>query len=347
MTDSHDWNSLLGSLTGGISLTQEQAATAVDAIMQGQISDAQIALFLTALKTKGETAAEIAGAASALRGHMRKIGSPHELFLDTCGTGGDGARTFNISTAAALVVAAAGVPVAKHGNRGISSKSGSADVLTALGVNIAAELPVVEHCLAELGIGFCFAPLFHPAMKRVAEVRKSLGVPTIFNLLGPLANPAGAPCQLLGVGKPHLRPLLAEALALLGTRSSIVVSGEDGLDEVTLAAPTRVSLVTGGVIREFTWTPEDFGLTRAPLDSMLIGGPEESAALIRRVLANEPGPARDIVILNAAAALWTAETAPQPQACAERARNALESGAAVELLSKLAALTKPGTEIAT
>ncbi|MGC4007310.1 MAG: anthranilate phosphoribosyltransferase [Pirellulales bacterium] len=221
---------------------------------------------------------------------MRPIRVTHETFLDTCGTGGDGARTFNISTAAAIVVAAAGVPVAKHGSRSVSSRSGSSDVLTALGVDVLAELPTVERCVAELGIGFCFAPLYHPAMKRVSEVRRALGVPTIFNLLGPLANPAVVPCQVLGVGKPAQRPLLAAALRTLGTRRAVVVSGEDGLDEVTLAALTRVSLIEGDAITESVWTPEEFGVARSSLDPLTIDGPEESAALIGRIFAGETGP---------------------------------------------------------
>ncbi|MDX1961705.1 MAG: anthranilate phosphoribosyltransferase [Pirellulales bacterium] len=336
MNNIQHWTELCQNLIAGQALSIETADQALDAIMRGDIPDEQIGEFLLALRNKGETADEIAGAAMALRRHMRAIRSPHATFLDTCGTGGDGARTFNISTAAALVAAAAGVPVAKHGNRGISSKSGSADVLTALGVNISADLPVIERCLAELGIGFCFAPLYHPAMKRVADVRRALGVPTIFNLLGPLANPASAPCQLLGVGKPAYRPLLAGALAQLGTRRSVVVSGRDGLDEVTLAGATDVSLVQDGQITEFTWSPADFGLQESPLDSLLINDPADSAALIHRVLDNEPGPPREIVILNAAAGLWTAGAATDPRVCAARAERAIASGAAKTLLAKLA-----------
>jgi anthranilate phosphoribosyltransferase len=224
----------------GADLTMEQMAQAVGDIMHGRCSQQQIARLLSALHRKGESVAEVAGAASAMRACMTPIRTRHPWVLDTCGTGGDGSGTFNISTAAALVIAATGVPVAKHGNRGITSRSGSADVLAALGVNIQADLQCVERCLDELGICFCFAPLLHRAMRHVAEVRKQLPHPTIFNILGPLVNPAGACFQLLGVGRPELQPLMAEALALLGTRRSLVVRGADGLDEVTLTERTSV-----------------------------------------------------------------------------------------------------------
>jgi len=224
----------------GADLTMEQMAQAVGDIMHGRCSQQQIARLLSALHRKGESVAEVAGAASAMRACMTPIRTRHPWVLDTCGTGGDGSRTFNISTAAALVIAATGVPVAKHGNRGITSRSGSADVLAALGVNIEADKKCVERCLDELGICFCFAPLLHRAMRHVAEVRKQLPHPTIFNILGPLVNPAGACFQLLGVGRPGLQPLMAEALALLGTRRSLVVRGADGLDEVTLTDQTAV-----------------------------------------------------------------------------------------------------------
>ena len=214
--------------------------------------------------------------------------------IDTCGTGGDGSRTFNISTAAALVTAAAGVPVAKHGNRGVTSRSGSADALATLGVNIAADVSTVERCLDTLGICFCFAPLLNPAMQRVAAVRKKLGVPTIFNLLGPLSNPAGAQYQLLGVGKPHLRNLLAEALLLLGTQGAIVVSGDGHLDEVTIAGPTEVTEAADGKVREFRWTAADFGLRQSPLDELIVEGPYESAALDRKRSRRQSRPRRAI-----------------------------------------------------
>ena len=282
--------SALGRLAAGENLSMDEMSACIEAVMQGQASDGEIGVLLTALSAKGETAQELAGAAATLRRHMTPVRTGRAGVVDTCGTGGDGSGTFNISTAAALVAAAAGVPVAKHGNRAITSKSGSADVLVALGVNINATLERVEQCLDQLGICFCFAPLVHPAMKRVAEVRRKLGVPTIFNLLGPLSNPAGAPFQVVGVGRAELRPLLAEALALLGTQRAIVVSGEDGLDEVTLTGPTRVTEIRDGSLRNFTWTPADFGLVPADLASIKVSGPAASAELIRQVLSGKPGP---------------------------------------------------------
>lgn len=331
---------ILGHVAAGNDLSMEEMATAVEAIIERQCAEGEIGLLLTSLRAKGETAAEIAGAASALRRHMVPIRAIHQRFIDTCGTGGDGSGTFNISTAAALVTAAAGVPVAKHGNRSITSRSGSADVLAELGINIEAGVETVENCLNELGICFCFAPLMHPAMKQVAAVRKKLGVPTIFNLLGPLANPAGAPHQLLGVARSEVRPLLAEALALLGTRRSLVVHGEDGLDEVTLSGRTEVTEVAEGATREFRWQPTDFGLPRSQLDSLRVGGPTESAAVIRQLLAGQDGPARDIVVLNAAAALFTAGQSDDPQQCCRQAAAAIDSGAAAELLARLAELSQ-------
>ncbi len=325
----------LGRLAAGEDLSQEEMAASIEAVMAGELTDGQIGILLTALRAKGETAAEIAGAASVLRRQMTPIRSRCRGLVDTCGTGGDGSGTFNISTAAALVAAAAGVPVAKHGNRGITSKSGSADALAALGVNINATVEQVEECLNTLGICFCFAPLMHPAMKRVSEVRKKLGVPTIFNLLGPLSNPASAPFQVLGVGRAELRPLLAEALRLLGTQRAIVVQGEDGLDEVTLCGPTRVTEVNHDTLRHFTWTPADFGLQPASVESIRVAGPDESAALIRQVLAGGKGPARDIVVINAAAALWTAGRADAPGVAAESAAVAIDSGEAQQLLEQL------------
>lgn len=327
---------ILGRLSSGANLTRDECGELIDAMFEGGLADEQIALALSALRAKGETAEEIIGAALVLRQRMTRIGCRHDVFVDTCGTGGDRSGTFNVSTAAALVTAAAGLPVAKHGNRSFSSKSGSADVLAALGVNVQAEVAVVESCLDELGICFCFAPLWHRSMKRVATVRKKLGVPTIFNLLGPLSNPAGAPFQVVGVGRSEMRTKIAAALMALGTRGAIVVHGDDGLDEVTLAGATRVSHATPQGVRELCWTPGDFGLAAAPLDDMLVEGPEESAALIRRVLAGDDGPARDIVVANAAAALWVAGRAATTQEAAALAAKAIDSGAAARLLAALA-----------
>jgi anthranilate phosphoribosyltransferase len=327
---------ILGHVAGGGNLSFEEMSAAFDAIMRGQWSDDQIGLLLTALAAKGETVDEIAGAADAMRRHMTPIRSRHTEVLDTCGTGGGASKMFNVSTTAAIVAAAAGVPVAKHGNRSITSCSGSADVLTELGVNINATTFQVEACLDELGLCFCFAPLAHPAMKHVAAVRKRLGIRTIFNILGPLVNPAGACYQLLGAGRTELRPLLAGALGRLGTKRSFIVSGEDGLGDVTLAGITNVTEVASGGMGEFTWRPEDFGIARQSLDGLQIDTPAASAVVIRKVLGRVPGPARDIVVLNAAAALIVAGRSTEPKSAAALAAETIDSGAAERLLSQLA-----------
>ena len=309
---------------------------AMDALMSGQCDEGQIGLFLTALAAKGETAEEVAGAAAAMRAHMTPIRSRYDRLLDTCGTGGGGSEVFNISTTAALVIAACGVPVAKHGNRSVTSRSGSADVLNELGVNIEASIPQVERCLDELGVCFCFAPLMHPAMRHVSAVRKKLGTRTIFNILGPLSNPAGASHQLLGAGRPELRPLLASALQLLKVERALVVSGEDGLGEMTLAGRTHVTEVSSAGQRELAYIPEDFGLSMTPLNSIRISSPRESAAMIRGVLSGQRGPARHIVVLNAAAGLITFTPSLAPPEAAAQAAAAIDSGGAGELLRRLA-----------
>jgi anthranilate phosphoribosyltransferase len=331
---------VLGRLSAGQNLSQEEMTATLDEVMRGGVPDEQIALLLTALRAKGETVEELAGAAISLRKHMTRIRTRHETVIDTCGTGGVGSKLFNISTTAAIVTAAAGVPVAKHGNRAVTSRTGSADVLTALGVNIAADVPTVERCLDELNICFCFAPLMHPSMKRVAEVRRRLGVPTIFNLLGPLCNPAGAPFQLLGVGRPELRETLAQALILLGTKRSAVVSGEANLGEVTIAGVTYVSEVDDGKVIEHRWTAKDFDLPAADtLEDLAVDNAEQSAAIIRRVLAGEAGYARDIVVANAAVALWVAGKAESLTRGVKLSEHAINSGAAQLLLEQLIQLT--------
>jgi anthranilate phosphoribosyltransferase len=319
----------------GQDLTLAEMSALVDSMMQGKCSEGDIAELLLALRAKGESIDEIAGAAQAMRANMTPIRSTRRDLIDTCGTGGDGSATFNISTAAALVTAATGVAVAKHGNRSITSRSGSADVLAALGVNIEAGVTCVERCLEELGICFCFAPQLHPSMKHVAPVRRRLGVPTIFNMLGPLCNPAGASFQLLGVGKPELRPKLSAALSKLGEAHAVVVCGEDGLDEVTLAGATLVTEVTAQGQREFRWRPEQFGIQPAGLEPLRVDGPEASAAMIRALLEGQPGPARDIVVINAAAALWTIGRHDSLENCAAFAAEAIDSGAARRLLESL------------
>jgi anthranilate phosphoribosyltransferase len=333
-------HAVLGRLSAGEHLTVDEAAAAVDAIMRGEWTEGETALLLTGLRDKGETPAEIAGAAQAMRRHMRPIRTSRTGVIDTCGTGGVGSHLFNVSTTAAIVTAAAGVPVAKHGNRRVTSKSGSADVLAELGVNIDADVPVVEACLDELGLCFCFAPLLHRAMKHVAPVRQKLGGRTIFNLLGPLTNPAGAKFQLLGVGRAELRPLLADALMLLGTERATIAGGDDGLGEVTVAGPTDVIEVIGREARSFRWKPDDFGIEPISVEAATVDSPAASAAIIGNVLAGKPGPARDLVVINAAAALWTAGHETSTMAAADRARGAIDSGAARELLAKLIAKTR-------
>jgi anthranilate phosphoribosyltransferase len=326
----------LGRLAAGENLTQEGMTAAMDAVIGGRVADEQIGLFLTALSAKGETVEEIAGAARSLRNHMTPIRTRHKIVVDTCGTGGVGSKLFNISTAAALVTAAAGVPVAKHGNRAVTSRTGSADVLAALGVNIAAEISCVERCLDELGICFCFAPLMHPSMKRVAEVRRRLGRPTIFNLLGPLCNPAGAPFQLLGVGRAEMQQTIAKSLALLGTRRSVVVSGQS-LGEVTIAGSTHaIEVSEDGTLRDHSWTAADFGLSATEsLDDLAVESAQQSADIIRHAVSGKPGLARDIVVANVAAAIWIAGKSKTLRDGAVVAQQAIDSGSAMQLLDQL------------
>ncbi len=323
----------------GHDLSMQEMSQAIDLIMQGEVPEEDTAGLLVALREKGEAVSELAGAADAMRKNMTRIRSDRPGLVDVVGTGGDGSGTFNISTAAALVTAAAGVPVAKHGNRSITSRSGSADALAELGVNIEASVEQVERCLAELGICFCFAPLFHLSMKHVGPVRRKIEGPTIFNWLGPLCNPASAPYQLLGVGRPAMRSVMAEALSLLGTERALVVCGADGLDEVSLADTTHVTACEGDGLREFDWTAADFGLAAAPHTTLIVEGPAESAAIIRDILSGQPGPPRDIVVLNAAAALHAASPTDSPEQCARRAAQAIDTGAARDLLVRLSEMS--------
>jgi anthranilate phosphoribosyltransferase len=339
-TTSVNTLSTIDRVQAGENLSRAEMADTIASMVGGQWSDDDAAALLLALRDKGETADEIAGAAEALRCHMTRIHTRRTGLVDTCGTGGDASGTFNISTAAALVASGAGVPVAKHGNRAITSKSGSADVLAELGVNIDAPVAVVERCLDEVGICFCFAPLLHPAMKNVAAVRKKLGVPTIFNLLGPLCNPAGAPFQLLGVGRPNLHRMMAEVLALLGTERSLVVCGSDGLDEVTLGGTTHAIEVTPSGLVEHHWTPHDFGLAACERSALLAEDARSSAKIIRGVLAGKRGAPRDVTVAGAAAALWIAGRDPSLSACARLAEGAIDSGAASHVLDRLAEVSR-------
>ena len=326
---------ILDQLESGQNLSVEQMAEAIGVIMEGKSTEDQVARLLVGLQRKGETVDELVGAAQAMRQHMTPIRTERSDVLDVVGTGGDGSMTFNISTAASLVTAAAGVPVAKHGSIAATSRSGSADVLRELGVNIQADVELVEACLNEIGICFCFAPILHPAMKHVAPIRQKLGTPTIFNILGPLANPANAPLQLLGVSKEELLDKMAEALIKLGTNRAVVVYGTDGIDEVTLGGATEAIEISGDNQRRFQWHPEDFGLHKMKLDEIRVENSKQSATKIRSVLQGKPGPATDIVIANAAAALWTAGRDSSIGQCVNLAREAIESGAASEILAKL------------
>ncbi len=328
---------LLTRLLAGRDLPAGRFDEAIRDLLAGRVDAVCGAAFLTALRMKGESAEEIATAARVLRGQMVRLGPVSGPVLDTCGTGGDDSGTFNISTAAALVVAGAGVPVVKHGNRAVSSRSGSADVLLELGVPIEGGPEWAQRCLGQVGFAFCYAPQFHPGMAHVAPLRRKLGIRTIFNLLGPLANPAEAPYQLLGVGKPELLDRLAAAVAALGTRQSVLVCSADGLDEVSLAAPTRVRIVRGNEYESRQWTPEDFGLAAVPVTSIRAANPTDSAALIRRVLDGEDGPARRIVLANAAAALWAAEAVTTLRDGVERADAALRAGKPRAVLDQLRA----------
>ncbi len=325
----------LQTLFAGRPLDAAVVAQAFRDLLSGRVDEPFAASFLTALRFKGETADEIAAAAMVLREQMVRLATVSAPVLDTCGTGGDDSGTFNISTATSLVVAAAGVPVVKHGNRAVSSRSGSADVLRELGVEIEAGPAWSQRCLERTGFAFCYAPHFHAGMKHVAKLRRALGIRTIFNLLGPLANPANADFQLLGVGKPELLDILAGATARLGTRRAVLVCSHDGLDEVSLSAPTRVRIVEGETFSSREWTPADFGLAEVALSELHADGPAESAAVIRSVLNNDDTPARRVVLANAAAALWSADHAPNLRDGVAQAEEVLRSGKAQSLLAQV------------
>ena len=325
----------ISRIVGGADLTEAETASVMGEIMTGGATGAQIAAFITALRIKGETVSEITGAARVMREKATRIKTPSGNVIDTCGTGGDSSMTFNISTASAFVAAGCGAIVAKHGNRSVSSRSGSADVLKALGVNIEANVKLVEECIAEAGIGFLFAPLLHGAMRYAAPVRRDIGIRTIFNILGPLTNPAGAKRQLLGVYDPALTDIMAKVLFNLGSEHAFVVRGEDGLDEITLTGETRVTELKDGVVRTYHIRPEEFGFERCAPEDLKGGDPETNAAIILDTLKGKKGPARDVVLLNSAAAVTAAGLSGSIAEGIALAHGSIDSGAALEKLEKL------------
>jgi len=330
-----NYSNLLRTATAGEDLTRQEAYWAFGQIMDGKCTEAQTAGLLVALAAKGECVDELAGAAEAMREHVVKIDTGGQEVIDTCGTGGTGLSTFNISTAAALVLAGARVKVAKHGNRTNTRASGSADVLEVLGVNLDADPSAVSRCLSEAGVCFCFAVRCHPAMKYAVPVRKALGIRTIFNVLGPLTNPAGATRQVMGVFDGDLTETVAEVLAMLGAERAMVVHAEDGLDELSTVSPTKVSELKDGRVTTRLVTAEQFGLATAKMEDLAISSAEESAERIRAVLAGKTGPARDIVVLNAGAALSVAGKADDIAGGIAIAEGSIDSGQAAAALDKL------------
>ncbi len=334
-------------------LTEPEMIEVMDQIMSGETTPAQTAAFITALRMKGETVEEITGAARVMRDratHIRvgrnvldldrdDINLDLETILDTCGTGGSGTNTFNVSTTVAFVVSARGVKVAKHGNRSVSSTCGSADVLEALGVNLDVTPETVERCIGEIGIGFLFAPALHGAMKHAIGPRREIGIRTIFNILGPLTNPAGAQCQVLGVYREELTEKLAQVLRKLGCKRGFVVHGLDGMDEITLTTETRIAEVTPAGVHSRLFDPEELGLSRCSMADLRGGDAAANAAIVRGVLSGEKGPKRDIVLLNAAFGLVAAGKADDPVEGLRMAANAIDTGLAMEQLEKLAAMT--------
>ncbi len=332
-------------------LTRIEAAAAMEAIMSGAATNAQIAAFLTALRMKGETVEELIGFAQVMRQKAVRVrtaaaevagltGTEREMLIDTCGTGGDATGTFNVSTAVAFVVAGAGLKVAKHGNRSVSSLCGSADVVETLGISLELSAAQVARCIDEVGIGFLYAPLLHTAMKHVMAARREMGVRTVFNMLGPLTNPAGANAQLIGVYAATLTEPLARVLAELGTFRAFVVHGADGLDEISNTGESRLSEVRDGAVRTFTLRPEDFGMARAAIGDLKGGDREQNAQLVRALLEGEPGPKRDIVLMNAAAALVAGAKARDFKEGVELAAHSIDGGAARGRLAALVDLSQ-------
>ncbi len=324
----------IATLVGGGSLNMEEAAAVMEEIMEGQATPSQLSAFIVALRIKGETEEEIAGLARTMRAKAVPVAAVGPV-VDVVGTGGDRSGTFNISTTAALVVAAAGLRVAKHGNRAASSRCGSADVLEALGVKIELTADGVRRCLEETGIAFMFAPVFHPAMKHAGPTRREIGVPTVFNILGPLTNPAGASSMLLGVSRAELVGKMAGVLGRLGARHVLVVHGRDGLDEITVTGPSLVCELKNGEAREYEICPEDFGMKRAAPEGLKGGTAEDNAAIVRSVLCGEKGPRRDIVLLNAAAALMAGDRVSSIPDGLALAAEVVDDGRALKKLDEL------------
>lgn len=329
----------IAQLVAGANLTEQEMVEVMNQVMTGEATPIQVGAFLTALRIQGETVAEVTGAARVMREKASHVDAGEGCVLDTCGTGGDGKNTFNISTTVAFVVAAAGITVAKHGNRAVSSGSGSADVLGALGVKIDVPKETVERCLREVGLGFLFAPALHGAMKYAAAPRREVGIRTIFNLLGPLTNPAKASHQLIGIYDGTLIETVAQVLGNLGSERAMVVHGEEGLDEISLGGPTAVAEWKDGAVARYTLNPEEFGFEKCPADRLTAADPAECAAIVTSVLKGEPGPARDVVLLNSGAALCVSERVATIADGIDLARERIESGAALETLQHLVEVT--------
>jgi anthranilate phosphoribosyltransferase len=330
----------LSNIIQGNDLSETQMSQMITEIFSKKITDAQIGAFMAALATKGETFEELAGAARAMRRKALRIQASAATIVDTCGTGGDGAQTFNISTTTAFVVAGCGVTVAKHGNRSVSSQCGSADLLETLGVKLDTAPEIVEEAVHEIGIGFLFAPIYHSAMRYAAKARKEIGLRSIFNMLGPLTNPAGANCQLLGVYAPELTEMFAHALQRLGTKRAFVVHGHDGLDEISVCMPTRISELKDGLVHTYDISPEQFFGERADPAELLGGNPEENASITRKILQGEKGPKRNVVLLNAAAALVAADQADDFQQGIQMAKIAIDEGSSAEKMESLIRFTQ-------
>lgn len=327
-------------LVDGLDLSGAESEKAMNEIMSGEATPSQISALITALRIKGETIEEISGFAKIMRSHAIKLSLRSDYYVDTCGTGGDVSGTFNVSTVSSFVAAGAGVKIAKHGNRAVSSKCGSADLLEKLGIKIDIPPEKVSECIDNIGIGFIFAPLFHQAMKYAAPTRKEIGIRTVFNILGPVSNPANTKGQLMGVYSPKLTNVMANVLKNQGCETAIVVHGMDGIDEISISGTTKISHLSNGIIKEYSVEPENFGIKRQPLSSIIGGSSEENAAIAVNILeGKEKGPKRDITVLNAAAAIVVGKKALDIKEGIELARKAIDSGSAMGMLQKLKEFT--------